>query len=60
MLVVRDELWRSMRYAALVRKLDADLRLSRAQDTIQIMATHRLADAEAAPWHIGQGRAPGT
>jgi type IV secretory pathway VirB4 component len=48
MLVVRDELWRSMRYRALVRKLDADLRLSRAQGTIQIMATHRLADAEAA------------
>jgi hypothetical protein len=47
-LVVRDELWRSMRYGALVRKLDADLRLSRAQGTIQIMATHRLADAEAA------------
>jgi hypothetical protein len=47
-LVVRDELWRSMRYRALVRKLDADLRLSRAQGTIQIMATHRLADAEAA------------
>jgi len=47
-MVVRDELWRSMRYAALVRKLDADLRLSRAQGTIQIMATHRLADAEAA------------
>lgn len=48
MLVVRDELWRSMRYGPLVRKLDADLRLSRAQGTIQIMATHRLADAEAA------------
>lgn len=47
-LVVRDELWRSMRYGPLVRKLDADLRLSRAQGTIQIMATHRLADAEAA------------
>jgi hypothetical protein len=47
-MVVRDELWRSMRYATLVRKLDADLRLSRAQGTIQIMATHRLADAEAA------------
>jgi type IV secretory pathway VirB4 component len=47
-LVVRDELWRSMRYGALVRKLDADLRLSRAHGTIQIMATHRLADAEAA------------
>ena len=47
-MVVRDELWRSMRYTALVRKLDADLRLSRAQGTIQIMATHRLADAEAA------------
>jgi hypothetical protein len=45
-LVVRDELWRAMRVPALVRKLDADLRLSRAQGTIQVLATHRLADFE--------------
>jgi hypothetical protein len=43
-LVVRDELWRAMRIPALVRKLDADLRLSRAQGTIQLLTTHRLAD----------------
>jgi type IV secretory pathway VirB4 component len=36
-----------MRIPALVRNLDADLRLSRATGTIQILATHRLADFEA-------------
>lgn len=46
-LIVRDELWRAMRVPAMVRKLDADLRLSRAQGTIQVLATHRLADFEA-------------
>jgi type IV secretory pathway VirB4 component len=45
-LVVRDELWRAMRIPAMVRKLDADLRLSRATGTIQVLATHRLADFE--------------
>ncbi len=46
-LVVRDELWRAMRIPAMVRKVDSDLRLSRAQGTIQVLATHRLADFEA-------------
>ena len=46
-LVIRDELWRPMRIPALVRNLDADLRLSRATGTVQILATHRLADFEA-------------
>ena len=46
-LVIRDELWRSMRIPAMVRQLDSDLRLSRAQGTIQLLATHRLADFEA-------------
>ena len=45
-LVVRDELWRAMRVPAMIRKLDSDLRLSRAQGTIQLLATHRLADFE--------------
>ena len=45
-LVVRDELWRAMRIPAMVRKLDGDLRLSRATGTIQLLATHRLADFE--------------
>ncbi|MER5688203.1 type VI secretion protein [Streptomyces sp. NPDC002205] len=47
--VVRDELWRQMRSggAAMVRKIDADLRLSRATGTIQILATHRLSDFES-------------
>lgn len=47
-MVVRDELWRSLRIPALVRKIDSDLRLSRAQGTIQVLATHRLADFETA------------
>ncbi|WSB79103.1 type VI secretion protein [Streptomyces sp. NBC_01775] len=48
-IVVRDELWRQMRSggAAMVRKIDADLRLSRATGTIQVLATHRLSDLEA-------------
>ena len=45
-MVVRDELWRFLRIPALVRKIDSDLRLSRAQGTIQVLATHRLADFE--------------
>jgi hypothetical protein len=47
-MIIRDELWRSLRIPALVRKIDSDLRLSRAQGTIQILATHRLADFETA------------
>lgn len=47
-MVVRDELWRALRIPALVRKTDSDLRLSRAQGTIQVLITHRLADFEAA------------
>jgi hypothetical protein len=46
-LVIRDELWRAMRIPAMIRKIDSDLRLSRAQGTIQLLATHRLADFEA-------------
>lgn len=45
--IVRDELWREMRIAAMVRKLDSDLRLSRSQGTIQLLSTHRLSDFEA-------------
>ncbi|GIE86831.1 VirB4 family type IV secretion system protein [Actinoplanes regularis] len=45
--IVRDELWRQMRIPAMVRKVDADLRLSRSDGTIQILASHRLADFEA-------------
>jgi hypothetical protein len=47
-MIIRDELWRSMRVPAMVRKIDSDLRLSRAEGTIQVLATHRLADFEAA------------
>ena len=46
-LVVRDELWRAIRVPAMVKKLDSDLRLSRAHGTIQVLATHRLSDFEA-------------
>jgi type IV secretory pathway VirB4 component len=46
-MIVRDELWRAMQIPMLVRKIDSDLRLSRAHGTIQLLATHRLADFEA-------------
>ncbi|MEU5811530.1 type VI secretion protein [Streptomyces sp. NPDC047718] len=48
-IVVRDELWRQMRSggATMVKKIDADLRLSRATGTIQVLATHRLSDFES-------------
>lgn len=48
-IVVRDELWRQIQSggAAMVRKIDADLRLSRATGTIQLLATHSLADFES-------------
>lgn len=45
--VVRDEVWRQLRFPALVHKVDADLRLQRAEGTIQLLATHRLSDFEA-------------
>ena len=45
--VVRDEVWRQLRFPALVRKVDADLRLQRSEGTIQLLATHRLSDFEA-------------
>jgi hypothetical protein len=45
--VVRDEAWRQLRFPALVRKVDSDLRLQRAEGTIQVVATHRLSDFDA-------------
>ena len=47
-MVVRDELWRQLRIPAMVAKIDADLRLSRKYGTIQLLATHALADFNAA------------
>jgi hypothetical protein len=47
-LVVRDEVWRSMRIPALVRAVDSALRMSRDEGTIQLLSTHRLSDFEAA------------
>ena len=60
-MVIRDELWRSLRIPAMIRKIDSDLRLSRAQGTIQVLATHRLADFEtaAAAGHRRGGHRPG-
>jgi type IV secretory pathway VirB4 component len=55
-MIIRDELWRSLRIPALVRKIDSDLRLSRAQGTIQVLATHRLADFETS-WAAGSAEA---
>jgi len=47
-LIIRDELWRALRIPAMIRKVDSDLRMSRAHGTIQALATHRLADFETA------------
>ena len=60
-MVVRDELWRAMRVPAMIRKVDSDLRLSRAHGTIQVLATHRLADSSP-PGRPGRKRwrSPGT
>lgn len=44
--VVRDEVWRALRIPAMIRKIDSDLRLSRAHGTIQMLSTHRLSDFE--------------
>jgi type IV secretory pathway VirB4 component len=46
-MVIRDELWRALRIPAMIRKVDSDLRMSRAYGTIQVLATHRLADFDA-------------
>lgn len=46
--VITDELWRLLRYPAQIRKLDAELRLSRAQGFMRTLVTHRLSDFEAA------------
>ena len=45
-MVVRDEAWRQFQVPAMLRKIDSDLRLSRAQGTIQVIATHDLADLD--------------
>lgn len=44
--IVRDEVWRSLRIPAMIRKIDSDLRLSRSTGTIQMLSTHRLSDFE--------------
>jgi len=46
--IITDELWRLMRYPAQLRKLDAELRLSRSQGYFRSLITHRLSDFEAA------------
>lgn len=46
--LVRDEMWRQLRYAWLTRKIDSDLRLSRSQGVAQFLITHELGDFDAA------------
>ncbi|MQY15139.1 hypothetical protein SRB5_53170 [Streptomyces sp. RB5] len=47
--VIRDEVWRQLRAggATMLKKVDADLRLSRGEGFIQVLCSHRLADFEA-------------
>jgi len=48
-LVVRDEVWRQMRLGAgAVQSLDADLRLSRSDNCIQMVVAHKPSDMLAA------------
>ena len=44
-IIVRDEIWRQMRLGAgMVQAVDAELRLSRAQQIISILAAHKPGD----------------
>jgi len=44
-IVLRDEMWRALRLGPeMVRKADADLRLSRSENKIQIMVAHKPSD----------------
>ncbi len=44
-IVVRDEVWRQMRLgAAMIEALDADLRLSRSTQKIEVLAMHKPGD----------------
>ena len=47
-MIIRDEVWRQLRIPAMVAKIDADLRLSRKDGCVQVLATHELADFDAA------------
>jgi hypothetical protein len=46
--VIREEMWRQMRYPWLVEKIDSDLRLSRSHGVVQFLVTHGLGDFDAA------------
>ena len=46
--VIRDEVWRQLRYPWLVNKIDSDLRLSRKHGVVQFLVTHELGDFDGA------------
>jgi len=47
-IVVRDEVWRQMRLgSAMIETLDSDLRLSRSQQKIELLAMHKPGDLAA-------------
>lgn len=47
-IVVRDEVWRQMRLGtAMIETLDSDLRLSRSQQKIELLAMHKPGDLAA-------------
>jgi hypothetical protein len=46
--LVRDEMWRHLKFPWLTQKVDSDLRLSRKQGVVQFLVTHELGDFDAA------------
>lgn len=46
--LVRDEMWRQLRFPWLTAKIDSDLRLSRKNGVVQFLVTHELGDFDAA------------
>lgn len=45
--LVRDEMWRQLKFPWLTAKIDSDLRLSRKHGVVQFLVTHELGDFDA-------------
>ena len=55
--VVYDEAWRVMRHPALIRRMQAQWKLSRAYGIANLMVIHRLSDLDAIGDHGSEARA---
>ena len=58
-LVVYDEAWRMLRHLSLVRRMQAQWKLSRAQGTANLAIVHRISDLGAVGHHGSEGRRAG-